>query len=287
MTAKVERWSTVKGAIFAQMRNLSGRERQIAEFTLKNYRECSMMGIGDLANASGASSATVSRYTHSLGFDGYHDYIECLRKELSPSNSLKLLQENLSAGSPEEALSLSLLEDIDQVQRLADGFDPTVFASAVKAIIEARRVFVLGLGSSRYIAGYFVFNLQGLGFDVVDLGAETGIEGIARRLVQLSSSDMLLSIAFPRFSALTMEVAEAAERADCKIVSVTSSLTTSLANASDIVLCAPSRQGLHSGSGVSAMAVMEALLTALTALAPNAQEAANTLSRLIDHHLVS
>ncbi|MEM7730205.1 MAG: MurR/RpiR family transcriptional regulator [Pseudomonadota bacterium] len=287
MTEQKKPLRSVKAAINSALDNLSFNERKIAEFTLKNYRDCAVMGIEELGRASDTSAPTVSRYTHKLGFDGYQHYLASLRDDISTLSSLKALEENLQADCPEEALRLSLLTDADQLQRLIDGMDPLAFSDAMEAIMSATRIFVIGQGSSRYVAGYLVFNLQGLGLDVVDLAAESGIEGIGRKLLKMDDTCVLIAIAFPRFSDLTIEVASICKMRGCEVLSISDRLGGALGQASDHLLCAPSRKGLHSGSGVSAMAVVEAILTSATALAEGAEIAAKHLAPIIDPHLRS
>lgn len=277
----------IRQAIHAHMDSLPPMERKIAEFTLSNYRDCGMLGIGELARQCEVSNATVNRYAHSLGFEGYQDYIAHLREELRSKSSLEHLRASVREGNPADLLKLSLFEDLDQLQRLTDSIDPNAFREATELLLKARRIFVLGQGSSQFFAGYLAFNLQGLGLDVTLMGADSGIEGIARKSLSIGEKDVMVCIAFPRFSSLTFEMAQVAEKTGCRIVIISSSLTSQLARLGDITLCAPNRRDLHSGSGVSAVSVCEALITALTSLASNAEEAAGKLAPIIDHHLLS
>ena len=126
-----------------------------------------------------------------------------------------------------------------------------------------------------------------MGVDAQDFGDLGGIEGAARRSLQISDKDVMIAIAFPRFSNLTIDFVTAAKETGCHIITITSSLSGSLAQNSDAVLFAPPRRDLHSGSGVPAMALIEAIVTAVTTNVKTAEDAASRLSQLIDHHLVS
>ena len=163
--------------------------------------------------------------------------------------------------------------------------DDATFERVVSAIRSARRVFVFGQGSSTYLAGYFVFNLQGLGIDAQELATPSGVEGLARSMLMIGADDLLIPIAFPRFSNLTLEMAETARATGCRIQSLTSTVVGPLAEASDEVLLAPPRVELHSGSAVTAMSMIEALLSELTHLHEPAMNAAARLSPMIDGHV--
>ncbi len=279
--------TTVREAIAANLSSLSDLERKIADFTLGNYREAAMLSIGELADACGVSNTTINRYARTLGYDGYHEYRRMLRDEMSAKSSLSLLKDMIRQGDSTEILRMSLTEDRRLIDGLTDGLDAGVFSQTVERIGAARRVFVMGNGSSAYLAGYLAFNLLGLGVDAQEFADQGGLEGAARRALQITDKDLMIAIAFPRFSTLTIDFVKAARETGCHIVSVTSSLSGPLAQNSDDILFAPPRRDLHSGSGVPAMALLEALIAAVTARAASAEDAARRLSPLIDHHLLS
>ncbi len=281
-TEKAAEKATVREAITKNLNALSPLERTIADYTLTNYREAAMLSIGELAKACGVSNTTINRYARNLGYNGYHEYRRTLRDEFSDKTSLTLLKSMVRKGDSSEILKISLKEDTRLIDGLSDGIDLAAFEDTVTRILSARRVFVLGNGSSTYFAGYLAFNLMGLGIDAQEFGDQSGVEGAARRALQITDKDLMIAIAFPRYSSLTIDFVTAAKETDCHIVAITSSLSGPLALNSDSVLFAPPRRDLHSGSGVPAMALIEAIITAVTA----AEDAASRLSNLIDHHLM-
>ncbi|WP_165793787.1 MurR/RpiR family transcriptional regulator [Hyphococcus luteus] len=278
--------ANVREAIANHLNALSDLERKIADYTLANYREAAMLSIGELAGACGVSNTTINRYARNLGYDGYHEYRRTLRDEISEKTSLTLLKGMVRQGGSTEILNISLKEDSRLIDGLSDGIDAAAFEDTVARILSARRVFVLGNGSSAYLAGYLAFNLLGLGIDAQEFGDQSGVEGAARRALQITDKDLMIAIAFPRFSSLTIDFVTTAKETGCHIIAITSSLSGPLAHNSDAVLFAPPRRDLHSGSGVPAMALIEAIITAVTASAKSAEDAASRLSTLIDHHLL-
>lgn len=277
----------VREIIMERLPAMSELERRIAEFTLAHYRDCAMLNIGELAIACGISNTTVNRFARNLGFDGYHEYRRTLRDETSGvSSSVSLLKTMIVGGSSADILQNSIAEDARLIEALRRSVDPSTFTRAVERLVGARRVFVLGKGTSAYLAQYLTFNLLGVGVDASEFGDTAGVEGAARRALQITERDVVVAIAFPRFSRVTRDLLEVARSAGCFTVAITSSLSGSIARSSDSVLLAPARRGLHSGSGVPAMVLIEALLTAVTALAGSAESTAARLAPLIDHELV-
>jgi len=136
------------------------------------------------------------------------------------------------------------------------------------------------------MAGYFAFNLQGLGIDAIDLSDASGPEGVGRTALQMGKDDTLISIAFPRFSAHTLDISRFAAERGCTNILISSSLKGELASNADLIFFTPSRQDFHSGCVVPAMATIEALLTAISNHHPEAADTARSLSPLIDKHLL-
>lgn len=277
---------TVRDRITEKLSDLSPAERRIAEFTLRNYRECAFMSLEQVATATGVSNTSINRYARSLGFSGYLEYRNGMRDEMVRSMDLiRSLQVQLTNEAPADILRKSLAQDRAIIDELTSGLDPTAFTSAVEWIEQAGTVWVIGQGSSAYLAGYLVFLARGLGVRLINLADEGGIESIARTALDIGAKDVLVTISFPRYTAATSQIAALARGRGCKIVSITNSLTSQLALLSDLILFTPASPGPLSGSGTSAVAVIEALVAALTSRSEVVEACAVAVSEIIDPYL--
>jgi DNA-binding MurR/RpiR family transcriptional regulator len=278
---------TVRDRITEKLPHLSPVERRIAEFTLSNYRECAFMSLEQLAGATEVSNTSINRYARSLGFAGYLQYRKSMGDEMMRSMDLiRSLQEQLTNEAPEAVLRKSLAQDRALLDELISGLDAAAFTSAVEQIEQARTVWVIGQGSSAYLGGYLVFLARGLGVRLNDLADVGGIESIARAAMDIAEGDVLITISFPRYTSSTSEIAAFARRRGCKIISVTNSLTSELARSSDLILFTPASPGPLSGSGTTAIAVIEALVAALTSRSSVAEESTIAISSIIDPYLM-
>lgn len=276
----------VRDAIHRSIKHLSSAERRLADYTLNNYSECALLNISDFAKACKVSTATVNRYARSIGFEGYHKYRNALKYEATSLSSRTIFEESIKKNPSDHPRDTSLSRDIGNLRALEGTLNKEDFDKTAKAIMSARKVLILGQGSSTYIAGYFTFNLQGLGIDARELSNASGIEGMARSMLHVEKRDLFIPVAFPRFTKLTMELTALAKQKECPIHSLTSTIDTPLAALSDVTLLAPPRVELHSGSAVTSMAVIEALLFALSKKAKTAVTAAEILGNVIDDHVL-
>lgn len=278
----------VRDRITETLSQLSPAERRIAEFTLRNYRECALMSLEQVAEATGVSNTSINRYARSLGFSGYLEYRKAMRDEMVRSMDLiRSLQEQLTNEVPADILRKSLAQEKAILEELISSLDPAAFTAAVERIENAGTVWVIGQGSSAYLAGYLVFFARGLGVPLVSLGDAGGIESIARTAIDMTAGDALITIAFPRYTSSTAEIAALARRNGCQVISITDSLTSKLAFVSDVILFTPGSPGPLSGSGTPPVAVIEALVAALASRSKIAKARALAVSEIIDPYLSS
>lgn len=59
--------------IQSKMKVLTGSEKKVAEYVLKNYMRVLDFTVTELAEKAGVSDATVVRFCRSVGYKGYQD----------------------------------------------------------------------------------------------------------------------------------------------------------------------------------------------------------------------
>ena len=59
--------------IQSKMKVLTGSEKKVAEYVLKNYMRVLDFTVTELAEKAGVSDATVVRFCRSVGYTGYQD----------------------------------------------------------------------------------------------------------------------------------------------------------------------------------------------------------------------
>ncbi|WP_125154819.1 MurR/RpiR family transcriptional regulator [Clostridium rectalis] len=137
------------------LKDLSPSEKKIGKFILENPKMISQLSIGELAQMSGSSEATVVRFCKILGFNGYKDFKVSIIKDVAnmgedideeqytdvePGDPLDIIMENISYNNKKSIDNTLEILSEDQIKK------------SVKAIITAERIDFYGIGASYIIA---------------------------------------------------------------------------------------------------------------------------------------
>lgn len=241
---------------------LSKGQKLIAEFIMNNYDRAAFMTAAALGDAVGVSESTVVRFANTLGYNGYRE----LQKELQEliKNKLTTVQRiSLSSNFTdyENALKQVLKKDMDNIEKTINEIDYVAFKKAIEIVLEAKNVYVLGLRSSSFLAGYLGFYLNFL-LDNVKL-ITAGPSDVFEQLLKATKEDVVIGISYPRYSTRTLEALDYAKEKGCKVIGITDSLISPAAQYADVTLIATSNMLSFVDSLVAPMSLINAFVIAL------------------------
>jgi DNA-binding MurR/RpiR family transcriptional regulator len=124
---------------------------------------------------------------------------------------------------------------------------------AVELMIDARRVYVLGLGLAYPLAYNFCYVAR-MGFDHFILTPQHG--GLpADDIIRMDERDCLVAMTFQPYRRDTLATVQRAKRSGAKIIGITDSNAATLCREADIGLVSPTHtpQFFHSNSAVTAL----------------------------------
>jgi DNA-binding MurR/RpiR family transcriptional regulator len=241
------------------------------------------MRIDELASVVGASVATANRFARALGFDGYPQFREALVRgfeaTLAPVERLRSAQESLAAG--DDVVDASLEQAANNLHATRTAIDSAAAEAAVEAIIAARRVFVLGFGASAFLAGLMEHGLMPYHDNVQSLALMGGPSHAARRLFASNEGDLVIGIAFPRYVEDTIELAHRAAGRGARVLALTDSPRSPLAQFADISLYIRADRRLAANADSAVLAVIEALCDAVAYRAKRSVKAAAEVSEFL------
>ncbi|HYS68244.1 MAG TPA: MurR/RpiR family transcriptional regulator [Paraburkholderia sp.] len=273
----------IASRIAAAMPTLTPIHRRMGEYVLANLFRAATMRIDELASVVGASVATANRFARTLGFDGYPQFREALVRgfeaTLAPVERLRSARESLAAG--DHLIDASLEQAAANLHSTRGAIDSAAAEAAVEAILAARRVFVLGAGTSAFLAGLMEHGLMPYHDNVQSLALIGGPSHAARRLFASDEGDLVIGIVFPRYVEDTIELARRAASRGARVLALTDGPRSPLAQFADLSLYVRSERRLAANADSAVLAVIEALCDAVAYRAKRSVKAAADVTEFV------
>ncbi len=261
--------------------SLSNGHRKAADYVLQNPLDTATMTIEGLAEHSGTSTATVTRFVRALGYGNYGDF------RASLSTALKFAMapvEGLAgaravAGSVFSTMTIALRDEAANLDEAISTLDEATVNRAVELLLKARRIFIVGSGASHHIAAFLEDGLAlYLQTDVVFAASRGGPERAIRHMLSAGPEDLVIAISMPRYSRTTLDLANFAKKRGAALLALTDAPSSPLVPIADMILFAPARNRFLPNSPTAAFALADALITTLARERPDAVEALKSLS---------
>ncbi|TMD17623.1 MAG: MurR/RpiR family transcriptional regulator [Chloroflexi bacterium] len=259
--------------------SLSPAERRLARVLLASYPIAGLESVARFAERASVSPPTVTRFITKLGFRGYPEFQESLRREVQSRLSSPLaryrdepkrdsvVNDALEVSTHNLRATLGLLSDRDVKE-------------AVKLLADVRRrIMILGGRVSaplaRYLAGQLHLLRPGVGLVDAERSAP------AQQLIDMRKTDVLIVFDYRRYQPDTIECARVASSRGCDVILFTDPwLSPASAFARQVLVTSVETVGPFD-SLVGAMAVVEALIAAvLGELGARAEMRMQSLERL-------
>lgn len=251
---------------------LSKSHRRIADFVLARPLDVVAMSIEGLAQSSGSSTATITRFVRAAGYSGYAEFREKIVSDFQFVPEEILAVDDMGKETGQRILSLhSLLADnADNIRDTIANIDNATSSGFIAALINAKRIIILGTGASHYAA---TFLEEGLALyteksvsNILSRGASEYSNNFVR---SVDEGDVVIAVSMPRYSNNTVQLSKAAKEKGALILAITDSPTSPLVPVADIILFAPARNRLLPNSPAAIFALADAIVTAVAARRPD------------------
>ena len=245
------------------MRGFSKGQKRIAQYILENYDKAAFMTASKLGRLVGVSESTVVRFASELGYDGYPSMQRALQEMIrSRLTSTQRIQAAGDLFSNQDILSAVIQSDMDKLRVVTDEADRAEFDRVVDRIMAARHVYILGVRSSSFVAGYLNFYLHLLTENVTLVQSNAAGE-IFEQLFRVGPEDVMIAISFPRYSRVTMNTVKFAKDRGASIIAITDNELSPVYQMADDALLAPSEMISFVDSMVAPLSLINALLIAV------------------------
>ncbi|MGI6085408.1 MAG: MurR/RpiR family transcriptional regulator [Acetivibrionales bacterium] len=241
----------------------SKSQKLIARFMIEHYDKAAFLTAAKLGEEVGVSESTVVRFANEVGYDGYPKLQKVLREVIkSKLTSTQRLEVSSSRLDPESVLKSVLQSDMNKIRATMEEADPDNFNAIVEEILNAKKIYILGVRSSAALASFlgFYFNLI---FQNVRLVHTTSVSEMFEQIVNAGEGDVVLGISFPRYSKRTSKAMEFARNQGATVIAITDNAASPLAKSSSYSLFARSDMASFVDSLVAPLSMINALIVAI------------------------
>lgn len=244
-------------------RDLSKGQKRVAEYVLDNYDKAVFLTAARLGEVVGVSESTVVRFATQLGYKGYPKFQKALEELVrNRLNSIQRMKVTYGRISQSQILETVLQSDIEKIKQTLNGIDHLAFNQAIDTILNARKIYVLGIRSCAPLAAFMSFYLNLLCDNVIAVNTNSSSE-IFEQLIRIGEEDVIIGISFPRYSQRTLKALEFASKRKAKIITLTDSVHSPINIYSSCNLIARSDMASIVDSLVAPLSVVNALIVAL------------------------
>ncbi|RQR63821.1 MurR/RpiR family transcriptional regulator [Burkholderia sp. Bp9002] len=276
---------SIAARIAAAMPVLTPIHRRMGEYVLANPFRAATMRIDELAQAVSASIATANRFAKALGFDGYPAMRAALVRgfeaTLGPVERLRSAQEHEAGVRGAAWIDAVFDQAVENLEHTRAQLNATQVEAAVEAIVAARRVLILGAGSSAFLAGLMEHGLSVCHDNVQSLALLGGPSHAARRLYSADARDLVIAIAFPRYVEDTMELARRAAARGAQVLALTDGPDSPLAPFASLSLFVTAQRRFAATSEAAVLAMIEALIDAVALRTHRSAKAAAEMTEFL------
>lgn len=217
----------LKARLIERQHDLPRRLAQVAVYAVANPDDIAFGTAATIAQKADVQPSTLVRFAKTLGYSGFSDFQAVFRRRLQdrwPDYEERL--SSLGRRSDQTAGAFGLMGDfietsINSLVHLRDSVDPKMLEKGVKALADARMVYLVAQKRAFPVASYMAYALAKLGIAVnlVDNIAGLGNE----QLSSAGSEDLIVAISFTPYSPATVDMINDANRRTVPILAITDS----------------------------------------------------------------
>lgn len=256
--------SDILTTIHDQLRTFSKGQKLIANYILQSYDKAAFMTASRLGKTVGVSESTVVRFAVELGFDGYpsmqRTLQELVRNKLTSVQRIEVANDRIGN---QDVVSTVLQADIDTLRKTSETLDRREMNESVELILQAKRIYIIGVRSSTAIADFLNFYFRNI-FENVSLVSSTSTSEMFEQMLRVGKGDVVIGISLPRYSSRTVKTMQYAKDCGAATIAITDKPDAPAGKIADHVLVAKSDMVSIVDSLVAPMSVVNALIVAVS-----------------------
>jgi DNA-binding MurR/RpiR family transcriptional regulator len=258
---------TLEARISGVLPNLTAKQRRLARYMLDNEIDLAFASADDVGRQAGVDAATVVRFSRMLGYDGFADLRDSVRRSVPQFlTAVERVTQWLTRGQSDDVLQAVFAQDVSNLEKTARMNSSETIAQAVDLLGSAPHVICIGHGISGFIADHMAHQLALVGVPM-QRPSRSIVDG-AIDLSLLSENDVVVVISVWRYLMDTLLLAEGALDRGASIIALTDSRAAPIAAHADVTLTAATETPELSHSVVGLITLTNVLVTGLAVANP-------------------
>ena len=241
-------------------KSLSKGQKQLANYIMENYDRAAFITASKMGRIVGVSESTVVRFAYALGYDGYPELQKSLQ-ELIRNKLTSVQRIQLTSDLKQDDVLKSVLKaDMANIRATIDSIDNAAFNSSIDALLNAEKVYIVGVRSAAPLAQFRSYYLNFVLDNVITVNMI--VSDAYESMVRISANDVCIGISFPRYSRRTIEALTFAKSRGAKLIAITDSAFSPLAELADHALIARSDMASFADSLAAPLSLINAIIVA-------------------------
>ena len=209
-------------------------DRVLIEYIKENIEDVVYKPISQISKESGIGEATITRFSKKMGYSGLHDFKVTLSREISGLKNRNIINKSIEndEGVMESARKLfdSNIRILENTFNIIDGND---IEKATDMIINAKKVFFIGIGYSGMKAEDSNYKFSRIGFNCMSLDSSHDMIMMA---ALMDEDDVVVAISHSGETDETVKAVSIAKANGARVISVTEDRSSRLRDVSDVSL---------------------------------------------------
>ena len=273
---------TIMELMLSRFEELTPAERKLANTLMEDYPVSALGSITQLADNASVSSPTVARMVTKLGFNGFAQFQQTLRNELSAKISSPIdKHDNWALSAPGTHILNQFTESVSQnIRRTLNQTDPQTFDQVVKLLAKKNNhVYITGGRITRSLAKYFFTHLQMIRKDITDIQSATN--AWPHYIIDMNEGDVLVIFDIRRYENDLLRLAEIAVRQKLTLILFTDQWSSPVSKYAKYKFNCQIEVPSAWDSNIVIMLILEALIAALQNKNWPATKKTHEISRII------
>lgn len=209
-------------------------DKVLIKYIKENIEDVFYKSISQIAKESGIGEATITRFSKKMGYSGLQDFKVTLAREISGLKNRTIINRSIEndEGVMESARKLfnSNIRILENTFNIIDGND---IEKATDMIINAKKVFFIGIGYSGMTAEDSNYKFSRIGFNCMSLDSSHNMIMMASLM---DEDDVIVAISHSGETDEIIKTVNIAKANGASIISVTEDKSSRLRDVSDVNL---------------------------------------------------